>query len=286
MDIFMRFPGGKAKALTFSYDDASRADIRLVEIFNKHGLKGTFNVNTGLLKGLNPEKYLSLDEAKELYLSGGHEMAVHAEFHAYLEQLPPILALREVLKDREEIEKATGIITRGMAYPFGTYNDDVVEVLKSAGIVYSRVVSVTEKFDIPSDWLRLAGTCHHNNPQLMEMAEKFINKHPDTNYYQKAPWLFYVWGHSFEFDNNDNWNVIEEFAGVTGGKDDIWYATNIDIYEYYEAYNRLVFSCDGKMVKNPSAQEVWFLYENSPFEKPHRLICVPPGGSVKIKEED
>ena len=31
----MRFPGGKAKALTFSYDDGIEQDIRLIEIFKK-----------------------------------------------------------------------------------------------------------------------------------------------------------------------------------------------------------------------------------------------------------
>ena len=37
--IFMRFPGGKSKALTLSYDDGVAQDIRLIEIMKKHGLK-------------------------------------------------------------------------------------------------------------------------------------------------------------------------------------------------------------------------------------------------------
>ena len=43
----LRYPGGLAKAVTFSYDDGVEQDIRLVEIFNKNGIKGTFNINTG-----------------------------------------------------------------------------------------------------------------------------------------------------------------------------------------------------------------------------------------------
>ena len=43
----MRFPGGLAKALTFSYDDGVEQDIRLVEILDKYGMKGTFNLNSG-----------------------------------------------------------------------------------------------------------------------------------------------------------------------------------------------------------------------------------------------
>ena len=37
------------KALTFSYDDAVTQDRRLIELFNKYGLKCTFNVNSGIL---------------------------------------------------------------------------------------------------------------------------------------------------------------------------------------------------------------------------------------------
>lgn len=35
---FMRFPQGRAKALTLSYDDGVEQDIRLIEILNRHGL--------------------------------------------------------------------------------------------------------------------------------------------------------------------------------------------------------------------------------------------------------
>ena len=46
--LFMRFPGGKVKALTLSYDDGVEQDVRLIDIMQKHGLKGTFNLNSGL----------------------------------------------------------------------------------------------------------------------------------------------------------------------------------------------------------------------------------------------
>ena len=43
---------GKLKAVTFSFDDGITQDIRLIELFNKYGLKGTFNLNSERL-GLN-----------------------------------------------------------------------------------------------------------------------------------------------------------------------------------------------------------------------------------------
>ena len=43
MKVYTCFPGGKAKALTMSYDDGKLEDIRLLEILNKYVIKGTFN---------------------------------------------------------------------------------------------------------------------------------------------------------------------------------------------------------------------------------------------------
>ena len=89
----------------------------------------------------------------------------------------------------------------------------------------------------------------------MELAKKFVE-----NTINKEPMLFYLWGHSFEFDEDDNWNVIENFCELIGNRDDIWYATNIEIYDYVQAYRRLVWTADMRRVYNPSAIPVSFQY--------------------------
>ncbi len=43
----MRFPEGRERELTLSYDDTVHQDKKLIEMMNRHGIKGTFNVNTG-----------------------------------------------------------------------------------------------------------------------------------------------------------------------------------------------------------------------------------------------
>ena len=69
--------------------------------------------------------------------------------------------------------------------------------------------------------------------------------------------LFYIWGHSFEFDKNNNWELLDEFCSKLAGHDDIWYATNMEIYEYVNAYNSLVVSADSSMIYNPTLYEIW-----------------------------
>ena len=72
------------------------------------------------------------------------------------------------------------------------------------------------------------------------------------------PMLFYLWGHSYEFEARDNWEVIEEFARTVSGKDDIWYATNIEIHDYCEAFSRLRFNTAMTVCVNPAASDLWF----------------------------
>ena len=107
---FNRFKDGKAFVLTMSYDDGRTADRRLVEIFNKYGIKGTFHLNSGFL-GVND--HINADEVKSLY--EGHEVSCHSAHHPFLTQLPDISVMHEVLEDRKTLEKLCGYVVRGMS---------------------------------------------------------------------------------------------------------------------------------------------------------------------------
>jgi hypothetical protein len=145
----------------------------------------------------------------------------------------------------------------------------VIRTLQSIGIVYSRTVESTGSFRIPEDFMRWTPTCHHNDA-FDGMAQRFLDK----PFYIKNP-LLYVWGHSFEFDNQDNWHIIEEFAQYAGGKDDIWYATNIEIYDYVKAYEGLQTSVDKRIVHNPSSVDVWFAHNK-------QVYCVKAGQTLYL----
>ena len=254
---YMRFPGGKSKALTLSYDDGVRADIRLAGIMNKYGLKGTFNLNSGLFGHGGKHSRLDEDSAFNLYKDCGQEIALHGDRHIFLDKVPLPEAMREMLLNRSYLEKKYNRTVRGMAYAYGAYNDGTVEMLKALGVVYARTTESSYNFQIPQDWLRLKPTCHHRDERFEELAEKFLNGSPEEEFKHREPWLFYLWGHAYEFDDDNNWELIENFAKRVSTKDDIWLATNIEVYEYITACGSLVFSLDGERVKNPSAIPVW-----------------------------
>lgn len=277
---YMRFPEGKCKALTLSYDDGVEQDAKLIALMEKYGFKGTFNLNSKRFKpegkAFAPEhihRRLSKKDAKVVFSSPNVEVACHGAEHLRIERLNGIDAMTEVLEDRIKLEEVFEKMIRGMAYAYGTYDDQAVDVLRLAGICYSRTVESTEGFKIPTDWLRMPTTCHHNNPRLMELAEKF-GKMQVTS----SPKLFYLWGHSYEFERDDNWNVIEEFFERMKDLPDVWYATNLEIYDYVCAYEKLQFSAENLFVYNPTCQDVWIA------EREEAAICIPAGKTVRLSE--
>lgn len=275
--MYMKLKDGKSKVLTLSYDDGVVQDIRLMEILNQNGIKATFNINTGLYlpEDTVREKYygrMKFSEAKALYTNSGHEVAVHGLNHPALDRIPSDEALTEILEDRKNIEKQYGTLARGMAYPGGTYSQQVMEELKLCGICYARTIQSTEQVDFPKNWLEWHPTCHHKNPKLMEITKRFVDESPK---YGNRIWMLYVWGHSFEFDLQDNWHIIEEFARYAGGKEDIWYATNIEIYDYVKAYESLQTSVDKRIVHNPSSVDVWFAHNKQTY-------CVKAGETLYL----
>ena len=99
-------------------------------------------------------------------------------------------------------------------------------------------------------------TCHHDDKQLFSLADSFLSNENYFSFFSPAK-LFYVWGHSYEFDQNNNWNRMENFLKKISGHEDVWYASNGEIYSYVTAYKHLIFSADSRFVYNPTTIPVW-----------------------------
>ena len=279
-NLHLRFPGGRAKCLTLSYDDGVEQDMRLCELMKKYKIAGTFNISTG---NYSPEgktfdkgrvhRPMTQKACLETYGDPLFEVATHALHHAFLPDIPISEAIHEIIEDRRNIEKQFGGICRGHAYPYGKYSDDIVAALKSCGIVYARTTVSTYSLKLPDNWLILNPTCHHKDERLPELTEKFLNGSP-----RREPYFFYLWGHTFEFERDDNWNVIEEFFEKVSGKEDIWYATNIQAYNYVQAFNSLIFSADALTVYNPTVTDLWLSFDNK------YTVKIPSGETITLNE--
>ena len=254
-NIKFTFPYGKMKVLTLSYDDGVEQDFKFVEILNKYKIKCTFNLNSAVPPGYNwtcnnKDIYrINIKENIDLYK--GHEVAIHTLSHPDLTKLSTVEIRSEVAEDQKRLEKIFNREIRGMAYPFGTYNDNIIEILDKLEIKYARTIEDTESFQFPENYLAWHPTCRHKNENLMNLAEEFIrSSHEDMK-------LFYLWGHSYEFYVDDNWNVIEEFCEYMGSNDKIWYATNMEIYDYMKAIELVEINEENNIVINNSNEKIW-----------------------------
>lgn len=258
--VFLRFPEWKYKALTLSYDDGTVHDRKLIRILDKYGLKCTFNLNSELYAKEKGNNRLTKEEASELFFNSPHEIAVHGARHLSLAEVGTEIAVRDIITDRENLEKQFGRIVKGMAYAYGSFNDTAVEILKKCGLKYARTCCSTNRFDIPTDWLKMPSTCHHSAKNLDELTDMFLSIKEGDNIWANYPRLFYLWGHSFEFNDDNNWEIIENFAKKTGNRKDIWYATNGEIYDYVNAFGRLEYSVDGTIIKNETNTDLFLCY--------------------------
>ena len=278
----MRFPEGKLKALTLSYDDGVKADLRLAEILNKYGIKCTFNLNSGFMWEAGKA---TPDEFKEHILPHGHEIAVHGARHIAPGIGGPCATIDDVLTCRRELERTFDTIIRGLAYPDtgitkmhnGNTYEEVRAYLKALGIVYARSLrGDNDEFMLPTDFYAWIPTAHHQNPELMTYAEKFLSiKDEELRWSGRFPRLFYLWGHSYEFDNNQNWDRIEAFCQLLSGKEDIWYATNIEICEYCLAFRSLIMNVDRTKVYNPTLVKLWMDVDGKTY-------AIAPGETLMI----
>lgn len=225
---------GKNKAVTFSYDDGVTQDIRLVELFNKYGLKATFNINSELLgtdgelnvfgNKVTHNKVNKSDVAK---IYDGHEIAVHTLTHptlVYVKDDSEII--RQITEDQKNLSELAGYEVVGMAYPGGrpNYNSRIAQLIEdNTSIKYARTSIDSYDFALQRDLLEFHPTIHHTEwNKMFELAEKFISS--ESEY----PQIFYIWGHSYEFDGDNSWDKMEEFCKLISGKDDIYYGTNKD----------------------------------------------------------
>ena len=223
----------KMKYLTFSYDDGVTQDIRLIELFNKYGMKATFNLNSARLgeqreivvKGI-PARHDKIKHADIKHVYAGHEIAAHTLTHPNLRLIEKDDHLvREVEQDRLILSELCGYEVVGMAYPGGSsYVDERVVrlVRENTGIRYARNTTSSFSFDEQTDLIDFCPSVFHvvEMDQMFALGEKFLEMKPDKKQ------IYYVWGHSYELDAFHAWDKMEAFLEMMSGRDDIVYCTN------------------------------------------------------------
>ena len=241
------FPGGKWKALVMSYDDGHVQDRGLVSIFNAHGIKGSFHLNS---KSLDSDTFVTKAELAALY--AGHEISSHTVDHPYLDTCPESSIRWEIETDRAALEPLAGHQIRSLSYPFGAYNDLVLSTLRRLGVNSARTTKHAWNPNyLPADPLKWHPTCPHSG--AMTFAQPFADRT------EERMALLYVWGHSYELDYghaDNSWDYMSALCAILGDRGDVWYAGVTEVADYVAAIRGLEWPFPN-CVYNPSGLSIW-----------------------------
>ena len=270
-----RFPGNKRFAVTMSWDDGVIEDRRLIAFMNERGLKGTFNLNSALFKSAGtPSTEGRLDRSEVADLYRGHEVAIHTCTHPHLPMIDPSQVASEVLEDRRALEDLVGYPVRGMAYPFGTYSPRVIEILRALGIVYCRTVENADPCFPPKEPLAWAATAHMFGQNPLDLGQRFLQMRDNP----RAGGVYFIWGHAYEFARpTERWADMERLFAPLAGHADTWYCTNIELFDYEAARQRMVIAANRRTAHNPSGIAVTLLVDGRPIDIPAGAT-LPLGG--------
>lgn len=270
MVITKLYPNGKPKAFSVTYDDGVLQDVRFVELLNKYNLKGTFNLNSGLIENEFEwghengcvVKRLSKDKVVSLYQ--GHEIASHTLTHPYMDNLSESDILYELQADKANLEKLFGREVKGFAVPFDYYSDLIEKCVKQAGFSYARISEESHSFTPHTDYFKWKATVFHTDSNLKELSQQFIKS-------DKELALFQIVGHSYDLDIENTWDRLESVFIEIVAQKDILPMTTIEIIEYLKALDQAEIT-DG-YIKNNSEISLWFLIGKTTLEaKPNESI--------------
>ena len=232
-----RFLNGKTKVFNVTYDDGVLQDVRFVALLNKYNLKGTFNLNSGLMESEfewthesgRVIKRLSKDKAVPLYQ--GHEIACHTLTHPYMHDLSEQEILHELQEDKANLEKLFGREVKGFAVPFDYYSERIENCVRQCGFSYARISQESRSFAPQTDYFNWKATVFHTDPELEQLTRQFIESDEELA-------IFQIVGHSYDLDVENMWDRIENVFRMIAAHDDILPMTTIEIVELLQRRDR------------------------------------------------
>ena len=270
------YPGGKTKAFNISYDDGVIQDIRFVELLNRYGLKGTFNLNYGLMRsgftwqhecGMTVRR---IPEEQVVSVYEGHEIASHSYSHPYFDNAAETEILKELGSDKFFLEKLFDREVAGYATPFYYYSDLMADCVRQCGFSYARISEESNDYFIPADFYRWRGSKFHWDSDLEDFVIGFLQSEQELALCQLV-------GHSYDLDVMGLWGTMERICRWVSENSDVWPATHIEIVRYLQNMN-MTRILGGQLI-NESSAELWFSVDGT-------TVKLQPGEKISVSEEE
>ena len=257
------YPQGKSKAFVVTYDDGVLQDRPFVALLNRYGLKGTFNLNSGLMKNEFEWthangciiKRLSTDSAASLY--DGHEIAAHSLTHPYMEHLGEEELMVELQTDKADLERIFGREIKGFAVPFDYYSQRIENCARKCGFEYVRLPRESHSCLPPEDMFNWTAGIFHLDEGLTDYVDAFLSTTDELAFCQIA-------GHSYDLDTENMWDVMKDIFRKISADSEVLPMTTIELIEYLRAMRKSEIM--GNRIQNNSDISLWLQIDGKIYE--------------------
>ena len=204
------------KYFILSIDDGTLFDEKVIAILNRHQIKGTFNLNSGLDDFVwynegRPVRRLPLPQCLDLYK--GHEVASHSLTHPHLTQCSDDHIGYEVGVDKENLERIFGVPVSSFAFPFEDFDERAINRIKViGGFTAIRVSEIDRSFRFPADPYHIKITSL-DVKEALDLFPKFLKD-------EKAE-LFVFVSHGYDFEFGDTFSHLEKLCEMVKNSDAI-----------------------------------------------------------------
>jgi len=223
---------GKRVFFTTSWDDGNKSDLKVARILKKHCIKGTFYIPIHW-------KYRTLNDKDIKKLSKNFEIGFHGFEHKNLTKLNKVELKKEILESKKLLEKTINKKIVCFAYPFGIYNKNALETVKSSGYKFARtdIETCLEKRTNP--------LLSHISVQVSNKPTRYFIRFFKFNMTSVLSWhkrakllfdkvlneggIFHISGHSWEIEKNDDWEKLIDFFDYAVKHDDVIFLNNSEI---------------------------------------------------------
>lgn len=211
--------------ITTSWDDGHPLDLKLAELLQKYGIPATFYIPIE-----NRERRgMTHQEIREI--AQNFDVGGHAYHHVNLTRISPEAAEREIVDGKKSLEEIIGRELSSFCYPYGGFNNEVINMVKEAGFIGGRTVKLFARnlkgsfkmgTTVYARDLRFAAYVKHavtsldpglvffmlNNNLFFKGWEQIAIETLDFVIENGGIW--HLWGHSWEVDGNNDWGRLEE----------------------------------------------------------------------------
>jgi peptidoglycan/xylan/chitin deacetylase (PgdA/CDA1 family) len=234
-----------ARVVTTSWDDGHKSDLRLAQMLSEHGLEATFYVS--------PENHefakrdlLTAQEVRDL--SHDFEVGAHTLTHPRLPVIPEDRAREEIVESKVMLERITGGVVSSFCYPYGSYTDMHVKLVKDAGYKYARTVARYEfglakpyeagtsvqAYSHRLDAWRIAYFARFRPIKILRYRDWDALARDMFDHVMHRGGIYHLWGHSWEIDEHGDWERLERVFRYISARPKVSYVANGEL----EAYRR------------------------------------------------